>query len=284
MTVEQHPLDHISRALERAQSEQRSVRGWVRPTSDAAPAEVTIASATTFELSEAHLRSRNILCGRGKEDPSVSDRYRLLRTRVIQALKLKGQNTIGVTSPGPKDGKTLTSINLAISIAREGGYKVVLIDGDLRKPSLADDLGIPVTKGLVDHLSSDVEFSEITVATNVTNLVVVPGRREEATLAVPELLSSEKMRQLIEQLHGRDRCIVVVDLPPVRLGDDVVALAPYLDGLFVVVREGVTSIDELKESIELLKDFPILGTVLNQSTSRKLQFEGYYYHGAPELK
>ncbi len=190
----------------------------------------------------------------------------MLRTRVIQALKLHGLNTIGVTSPGPKDGKTLTSINLAISIAREGGYKVVLIDADLRKPSIADDLGISVAKGLIDHLSSDVDFDEILVATDIPNLLVVPGRRVEATLAVPELLSSEKMRQLIDQLHGRDRCIVVVDLPPVRLGDDVVALAPYLDGLLVVVREGVTAIDELKESVELLKDFPILGTVLNQSS------------------
>jgi Mrp family chromosome partitioning ATPase len=92
------------------------------------------------------------------------------------------------------------------------------------------------------------------------------------------------MRRLIDQLHGRDRCIVVVDLPPVRLGDDVVALAPYLDGLLVVVREGVTAVNELKESVELLKDFPILGTVLNQSSARKLRFEGYYYNGSPELK
>ena len=145
-------------------------------------------------------------------------------------------------------------------------------------------LGISVTKGLIDHLSSDVEFSEILVATDIPNLAIVPGRREEATRAVPELLSSEKMRHLIDQLHGRDRCIVVVDLPPVRLGDDVVALAPYLDGLLLVVREGVTAINELKESVELLKDFPILGTVLNQSSARKLRFEGYYYHGSPELK
>src|SRR4029077_16593111 len=107
-----------------------------------------------------HLHSRHILCGRGKEDPAVSDRYRLLRTRVIQALKLNGANTLGVTSAGPKDGKTLTSINLAISLAREGSFKVVLIDADLRKPSLADDLGIAVSKGLIDYLSSDLEFTE----------------------------------------------------------------------------------------------------------------------------
>jgi protein-tyrosine kinase len=281
--VEQTPLDHISRALQRAQGEQRSVRGWVRPTSDAhTPVELTIAPKTITKLSEQHLHSRHILCGRGKEDPAVSDRYRLLRTRVIQALKLHSANTLGVTSAGPKDGKTLTSINLAISIAREGSFKVVLIDADLRKPSVADDLGITVSKGLIDYLSSDVDFDDVMIGTDIPNLYVVPGRRETETFAVPELLSSEKMRQVIDQLHGRDRCIVVVDLPPVRLGDDVVALAPYLDGLLFVVREGVTATDDLKESVELLKNFRILGSVLNQSLSRKHNFEGYYYHGAAE--
>ena len=70
--------------------------------------------------------------------------------------------------------------------------------------------------------------------------------------------------------------------PPVRLGDDVVALAPYLDGVLLVIREGTTAIAELKESVELLKEFTILGTVLNQSLDQKLKFEGYYYHGAPQ--
>ena len=279
----EQPLDHISRALERAQSDQRGVRSWVRPTTtDVRAVELTIAPKASVMLSEQHLRQRHVLCGRGKEDPAVSDRYRLLRTRVIQALKLQGHNTFGVTSPGPKEGKTLTSINLAISIAREGSYKVVLIDADLRKPSVADDLGITVDKGLIDYLSSNLEFADILLGTDVDNLYVVPGRREGSNVAVPELLSSDKMRKLIEQLHGRDGCIVIVDLPPARLGDDVVALAPYLDSILLVVREGATAITELKESAELLRDFTILGTVLNQSSDRKLHFEGYYYHAAPE--
>ena len=278
----EQPLDHISRALERAQGEQRTVRGWVRPTSDAQTVELNVAPKSSAALAERHLHERHILCGRGKEDPAVSDRYRLLRTRVIQAMKLQGINTIGVTSPGQKEGKTLTSINLAISIAREGSYKVVLIDADIRKPSVADDLGIAVDKGLIDYLASTSEFADVLLGTSIDNLYVVPGRRAESTVAVPELLSSERMRRLVDQLHGREGCIVVVDLPPVRLGDDVVALAPYLDGVLLVIREGTTAIAELKESVELLKEFTILGTVLNQSLDQKLKFEGYYYHGAPQ--
>lgn len=279
----EQPIDHISRALERAQSEQRSVRGWVRPTATAQATEPVVEAGTSITLSKEHLRAHHILCGRGKEDPAVSDRYRLLRTRVIQVLRMKGRNTFGVTSPGPRDGKTLTSINLAISLAREGGFKVVLVDADLRKPSVADDLGIAAEKGLIDYLSSPLELADVMIATDIENLFIVPGRRAEAAVAVPELLSSDKMRQLIDQLRGRDRYIIVVDLPPVRLGDDVVALAPYLDGILMVVREGVTAINELKDSAELLKDFTILGTVLNQSSDRKLHFEGYYYQGAPRV-
>jgi protein-tyrosine kinase len=277
-------MDHISKALERAQGENRSVRGWVRPTATdvAMPPDIDLAPKASVTFSDAFLHERHILCGRGKEDPAVSDRYRLLRTRIIQALKLHGHTTLGVTSPGPKDGKTLTSINLAISIAREGSHKVVLVDADLRKPSVANDLGIDVERGLIDYLSSGLDFADVVFGTSTPNLFIVPGRHEESGVAVPELLSSDKMRRLVEQLRLRDQCIVIVDLPPVRLGDDVVALAPYLDGIVLVVREGATTIDALKDSVELLKDFTILGTVLNHSSDKKLKFEGYYYHGAPE--
>jgi len=276
-------MDHISRALERVQGEQRSVSSWVRPSAIEPQLEdFVLTPSTVVTLAESHLRSRHILCGRGTEDQAVSDRYRLLRTRVLQALKLQGQNTLGITSPGPKDGKSLTSINLSISIAREGSHKVVLVDADLRKPSVADDLGIRVNKGLIDLLSGDVEFAQVLLETNIENLFVVPGRREESDIAVPELLSSDRMRELVTQYRGQERCVVIVDLPPVHLGDDVVALAPYLDGILLVVREGGTTINALKESVELLKDYTILGTVLNQSSERRPTFDGYYYRDAME--
>jgi protein-tyrosine kinase len=280
---QQQPMDHISKALERAQGEQRSsVRAWMRASGTDRPLEVLeLTPARCATLDDAHLHERHILCGRGKEDPAVSDRYRLLRTRVIQALRVQGKHAFGVTSPGPQDGKSLTSINLAISIAREGSHSVLLVDADLRKPSIAADLGISVDRGLIDFLSTDIGFSDVLIGTSIDNLFVLPGRQSDSA-AAPELLSSPKLRSLVEQLQGRERCIVVVDLPPVGLGDDVVALAPYLDGLLLVVREGGTSIDALKQSVESLKDFTILGTVLNRSSERKLKFEGYYYQGAPE--
>ena len=277
-------MDHISRALERAQSEQRSISSWVRPSSvETRIVAPNLKPTNSVVLRESHLRARHVLCGRGKEDQAVSDRYRLLRTRLLQVLKSQEHNSVGITSPGPKDGKTLTSINLSISIAREGSYKVVLVDADLRKPSVADDLGIQAEKGLIDYLSSpDVEFADILMQTSIDNLFVVPGRHEHFTRAVPELLSSDRMRDLVTQYRGQEHCIVIIDLPPVHLGDDVVALAPYLDGILMVVREGGTPINALKESVDLLKDYAILGTVLNDSSERKQNFDGYYYGGATE--
>jgi capsular exopolysaccharide synthesis family protein len=188
---------------------------------------------------------------------------------------------LGITSPGPRDGKTLTSINLAVSLARDGNYKVVLVDADLRKPAVAEVLGIAATKGLVDCLASDAKLDDVLLGTNIENLLIVPGRIPDSPIEVPDLLSSEKLRQLIESFQAHERHLFVFDLPPARLGDDVVAIAPYIGGVVVVVREGSTSIDDLRETAELLKDFRVLGSVLNDSADRKLKFEGYYYHGGP---
>jgi hypothetical protein len=95
------------------------------------------------------------MSGRSGDDPVVSDRYRVLRTRVVQLMKPNGWRTLGVTSPGARAGKTLTSINLALSLARDSAHDVILVDADLRKSSLGRDLGVPVEHGMLDYLTQD---------------------------------------------------------------------------------------------------------------------------------
>src|SRR5512139_2915330 len=164
-------MDHISKALERAQSERRSVRDWVIPSEARAIQPAVETELRNVTLSPAFLKERHVLCGRD-ENPMMTDLYRLLRTRVTQLMQQKGWSTIGLTSAGPKAGKTLTSINLAITMARDSARSVTLIDGDLRRPSIADTLGIAQDAGLIDYLATDIALCDVLTRPNIDNLVV----------------------------------------------------------------------------------------------------------------
>ena len=271
-------MDHISKALERATSERLSVRGWVQPLAPdmGRPTPVELPERRVA-VSRAHLKAHHILSGRSEEDPVVSDRYRLLRTRIGQVMRQEGWSSLGITSPGSQAGKTLTSLNLAISAARDSSFTVVLIDADLRKPSIATDLGIDVERGLIDYLKGECSIDDMLVRPDFENLIIVPGRRSDSDV-VPELLTSPRMKQLVDSVRGRDSSrVVVVDLPPALVGDDVVALAPLLDALLLVVSEGQTLIDELRQASELLKNFQLIGTVLNKSSNGTRHIDGYYH-------
>lgn len=273
-------MDHFSKALEHAQRDGTSVRDWVQP-SPSAPSTAPAGEVTgrAVSLDPDWLRSEHILAGPGKEDPVVADKYRLLRTQLLQRMRPHGWKRLAVTSPGPRAGKTLTSINLAISTARNGQQRVVLIDADLRKPTVAEALGIDADAGLIDFLGGDSALEEVALyVEDVPNLTVVPGRRLEGCDAKPELLGSERMQQLLDQVvWGVDPAMVIVDLPPVFVGDDVIRVGEYLDGVLMIVEEGSTDVEDLKRAAELVAKFNLIGTVLNKSMEKTRELGGYYY-------
>ncbi|MBV1905931.1 MAG: CpsD/CapB family tyrosine-protein kinase [Pseudomonadales bacterium] len=271
-------MDHISKALEKATSERKSVRGWVQPNQEADNTNIGSLTGREVELDHDLLQAHHILSTSDNEDATVADRYRLLRTRTLQLMKPRGWNTLGITSAGPKAGKSLTALNLAITMARSSDQKIVLVDADLRKPSIAQDLGLDVDKGIIDFLSTDIPLSDILIhPKELPNLTILPGRSAPNSAVTPELLSSAKMNNLVETFSaGKTPNLVIVDLPPALIGDDVIAQASHLQCLLLIVEQGVTTVDELIDCAELLKELNILGTVLNKSTERPRQFEGYY--------
>jgi len=276
-------IDPISKALERAQRDGRSVRNWVtappREAEDVAAVPAVQVHARQVALDPEHLARRHILSGRDHEDPVIADKYRLLRTQLLQRMLANGWSTMGITSAGPKAGKTLTAINLACSIARDGKQRVLLIDADLRKSTMAEDLGLDVSLGLIDYLSTDIGLEEVAVSPRaIPNLMIVPGRRVALNEAMPELLRSAKMADLVKSAGASDDdpAIIVVDLPPVIVGDDVIAVATHLDGLLLIIEEGGTEVEELREAAALLADFNLLGSVLNKSTEKSRAVAGYY--------
>lgn len=195
--------------------------------------------------------------------PAVSA-YNVLRTQVLQRMRANNWTTLGVTGARKGAGKTLTAINLAISLAREVNQTVLLADLDLRQPSLAGHLVEGQIPGISDYLLGKNTISEILFHPGVERLVVLPGSHPLDKSS--EHLTSPKMIKLVEELKTRypDR-LVLFDLPPLLIGDDVMAFSPNLDALIFVIEEGRTTRDELRRAYDLLNGERVIGTVLNKA-------------------
>jgi capsular exopolysaccharide synthesis family protein len=193
--------------------------------------------------------------------------YKMLRTQVLQRMVAKGWNTLAITSPALGDGKSLTAINLAISLARELHHTVLLVDLDLRNPTVHTYLGITPEHGIDDFLVRGVPLSEVLLHPGIDRLVVLPVRAPIKNSS--EVLASPRMGALVDELKTRYRSrFVLFDLPPVLAADDALSFAPHVDCVLLVAREGKTTRDELQHALELLKDVSVLGTVLNAAAGR----------------
>ena len=207
-------------------------------------------------------------------DPAVIRSYKILRTRVLQRMNQNGWTTLGITSPSPDNGKTLTAINLSISLARKLDYTVLLIDVDFQRPSLHTYFGIQPEYGLSDHLSGEVKFGDLLINPGIERLVLLPerGAREGSS----ELLSSTRMERLIDEVKCRyPSRLVIFDLPPVLVGDDVLAFSNLVDATLLVVEEGRSTDEEVRRSMEQLENANFMGAVLNKSKSREGEAYGY---------
>ncbi len=252
-------MDRISRALEQARSKISKVHNE----SDAVPAKpIQYSSSRKISLEPDVLRENRVIIG--LDDERIVDTYGLLRTRVLQVMKQNNWKTLGITSPNTSAGKSVTAINLSISIAQDHNHSVLLVDADLRKPGVCKTLGIEVEYGLNNYLLEESSLDDIFIHPEIKRLVMVPSNRVHG--GASELLSSPRMIEFIE--HSRQRYperIVVFDLPPIMVGDDVVGLSQHLDALLLVVEDGKTQSNEFKQALELLKDVNIAGVVLNKS-------------------
>lgn len=269
-------MDRISKALERArQSGSSRVSPAMRQAEPDEPFSYT--KTKTVPVSREYLRQQRVVNAIGPDEAHIVDAYALLRTRVLQRMQQNNWKTIGITSPGARVGKSLTSVNLSLSIAMQHNYSVVLVDTDLRRPNVNAIFGIKPRYGLNHYLTSDTPIEEVMLNPGIDHFVMIPGQRVVSRTS--ELLSSPKMVQLIRELKSRYASrYVVFDLPPVLVGDDVVAMSPHLDAILLVVEDGKTLSDELTHAVELLKGVEIIGAVLNKAkTEVRKSSESYYY-------
>jgi capsular exopolysaccharide synthesis family protein len=191
-------------------------------------------------------------------------------------MQQNGWTTLGITSPAPDNGKTLTAINLGISLARKLDYTVLLIDVDFQRPSLHTCFGLRPECGLSDHLSGGVRLGDILINPGIDRLVLLPecGARESSS----ELLSSSRMERLIEEVKTRyPSRLILFDLPPVLVGDDVEAFSSLVDTTLLVVEEGKSTREEVSRSVELLANANFLGAILNKSKGGDHAGDAYGY-------
>ena len=213
---------------------------------------------------DAQLLARENLLPPGAGGPFGAP-YKMLRTQVLRRLDKIGANSIAIIGTGPGAGKTLTAINLAIAIAADPQRTALLVDLDLRKPSIHRRLGIEPRLGIEDCLRRNSPLRDAMIRlVGYDRLVVLPAR--ERCLDSSELLSSRRTQEVIDELRERykDR-VLIFDLPPVLQADDALAFARHVQTGLIVVGEGITQRQDLTRTVELLRDLPILGTVLNGS-------------------
>lgn len=217
----------------------------------------------TMPVEAATLRNQRILA---PDDTSPAGQaFKILRTQVLQLLRREGYNSLAIVSPSSGDGRTLTAINLAVSIADDPDHTALLVDLDLRRPCVAQRFGLYSEAGVESVLdpTGDVGAVMVRVA-GYPRLALLPAAHSVAGSA--ELLGTEATRRAALEINGRyANRVVVYDLPPLLETAHAIAFLPSVDAVLLVVRERVTRREDVMRSLQLLRDKPVVGTVLTGS-------------------
>ena len=271
-------MESIRQAVERARAGSQSGR---EPSDEATRPQIRNAGLgliddhlTEFVLKDSLLRSNRIVAHDSAD--LCTKPYDMLRTQVLQAMDLKDWKILAVTSPTPQCGKTLTAINLALSMARQSERSVLLVDMDLQRPRIASALGLSGTEGVLGVLGGSVALREAIIQARIGShsLMVLPA--EAPTSNSSEWMSSRAMSTMIQQIKmDYQSRIVILDLPPILSGDDVIALLPQVDGVLLVAAVGTSTLAQIEECNKHLQSAGVVRLVLNKVPERNLKYQYY---------
>lgn len=269
-------MERISRALELAHASRTpgtarvgaaDVPGRAPPVAPVAPGatpdEKTVFTARTVHPDRTSSEGVRILPPNAGGPQGAS--YKLMRTQVLQRLDQLDASTLAILSASSSEGKTLTALNLAIAVAAELGRTALLVDFDLRNPSVHKRLGFEPEVGVEACLQSGRAAQDVIVrVAGYPRLSIMPAR--DPVEHSSELLASQRAANLVAELRGRyaDR-IVIFDLPPVLQSDDALAFSRWVQAGLFVIAEGRTQREEVAGAFTLVRELPMIGTVLNGS-------------------
>lgn len=267
-------MEDIRQAVERARAARglndRGISGSVVPLQRAL---VNAIDETVHELNVSHLKAHRIIA-HDPADPRSSS-YDMLRTQVLRSMDSVSRNVLAITSPTPGCGKTLTAINLALSIARQRDRSVLLLDMDMRKGQVAQCLGLKFENGLIGVLEERVTLASalIRIHAGKSGLMVLPT--EIAGFGSSDWMTSQAMELFFHQIRREfPSQIMIVDLPPMLCGDDVIAILPHVDCVLLVAAIGTSTLAEIEECSKYLQTTEMVRLVLNKSreTNRNYRY------------
>jgi protein-tyrosine kinase len=268
-------MDRIQRALDLAKLQAQRAAPPPPPVASDDPRAERVALSREFSLGSvdsiarlpvnwSELKEKRIISTHDTQPAGQA--YRMLRTQVLQRARSHGLTTLGVVSAANGEGKTLTAVNLALSLAAEPNQTVLLLDLDLRRPAIARTLGLTAERGLESWFGGDEPTKNVCYGIEgIERFYVLPTLTP--LVGSSEVLAGLATRRLFNELKGRDPGrLLIVDLPPVLLSDDALTVAPLLDGVVLVVNERRTRREDIVRVVELLSNTRIVGTVLNRSS------------------
>ncbi|CAG0963509.1 Putative tyrosine-protein kinase YveL [Methylophilaceae bacterium] len=274
-------MEKIKNALEKAKQQQTGTPAPAKAVVRNQPTKfieesddlesIKYDTSAVVELDAAYLESKRIVAV-NKHDPA-SWIFDSLRTQVLQKMEENNWRTLAIVSPTPESGKTFVAINLAISIAQQPLKTALLVDFDLRRPRIANYLGLKLNKSINELLAGNAELEEIMVNPGIPRLTILPTKTP--TTKTSETLASKNIQRLVTELRERyDSRIVIFDLPPILTADDAMVLLPQVDCALLVVCDGMNTKDELDETMRLLSKTNIVGVVANKAD---VEPRAYYY-------
>jgi len=280
-------MERIKLAIERARQQQAAAhhgaatlaprltapRAAARHPVDLGPSLDQGIPVDLVPLDERHLERHRVVTL--QRDNPLRTPFDLLRTQVLHRMEEHGWRTVAITSPSMQSGKTVTAINLALSIAHHPAKSALLVDFDLRRPQVASYLGLPEGHSLNDVFADRVDVHGAIAHVGIPGFFVLPTRGRVA--GASEVLASDRVTQMISGLRDEhpDR-IVVIDLPPVTAVDDVISVLPRVDCVLMVVGNGDSTRREMEEARRHLARYPMLGVVLTKAQQQEAVSGGYY--------
>lgn len=246
-----------------------ALRAETEPEARAArPAPLQIQYTATRVVPQALARAQRTRGVIGSEGAAggagaeLAEAFKMLRTQVLLRLRAEGHRLLAVTSPRAMEGKSVTALNLALSLAADLDTAVLLVDADLRARRVQHLFGLDGEAGLVEHLTQGTPLPELLVNPGVERLVLLPAGHLQVQHTA-ELLAARTLQHLVQELKTRyaDR-VVVVDLPPLLDTADTLAFLPQVDSTLLVTEASRTTLADVERCTELLAPFPLMGTVL----------------------